>query len=118
MQIQFFLVNRKINRISNGYAFYFFLQYGDREASSLSQALYPIIPRFFDGIEVVPSLLHGDLWGGNAAQISDSPGMLLASTSKACSKHHVSRLHITGRARLIRSHSSARFSFELSGNSN
>ena len=75
-------------------ATHFFLQYGDREASSLSQALYPIIPRFFDGIEVVPSLLHGDLWGGNAAQISDSPGMLLASTSKACSKHHVSRLHI------------------------
>ena len=26
--------------------------------------------------------------------------------------------HITGRERLIRSHSSARFSFELSGNSN
>ena len=26
--------------------------------------------------------------------------------------------HITGRERLVRSHSSARFSFELSGNSN
>ena len=40
-------------------------------------------------IEVVPSLLHGDLWGGNAAQISGSPGMLLASTSKISSKHYI-----------------------------
>lgn len=33
-----------------------------------------IIPKFFDGIEVKPSLVHGDLWSGNAAQTNSKPG--------------------------------------------
>ncbi|VVC45486.1 Hypothetical protein CINCED_3A004193 [Cinara cedri] len=30
--------------------------------------LKQIIPKFFEGIKVKPSLVHGDLWSGNAAQ--------------------------------------------------
>ncbi len=50
------------------------MQYGDREARSLAAALYPMVPSFFSGVEVLPSLLHGDLWGGNAARVDDEPG--------------------------------------------
>lgn len=35
--------------------------------------LKPIIPKFFEGIEVKPSLVHGDLWSGNAAQSNSKP---------------------------------------------
>uniref|UniRef100_A0A8C5UL49 protein-ribulosamine 3-kinase n=1 Tax=Malurus cyaneus samueli TaxID=2593467 RepID=A0A8C5UL49_9PASS len=31
------------------------------------------IPSFFSGIEIVPSLLHGDLWGGNVAEDDSGP---------------------------------------------
>ncbi|XP_068036448.1 ketosamine-3-kinase-like [Anomalospiza imberbis] len=31
-------------------------------------ALWLKIPSFFCGVEIVPSLLHGDLWGGNVAE--------------------------------------------------
>jgi len=33
--------------------------------------------RFFKGIDIKPSLLHGDLWSGNAAQMDDGPGLLI-----------------------------------------
>ena len=33
------------------------------------------LPHFFAGDEMVPALLHGDLWSGNAAVTSESPGM-------------------------------------------
>ncbi len=35
------------------------------------------IPSFFTGIEIEPSLLHGDLWSGNAAESDSGPGKLL-----------------------------------------
>lgn len=31
------------------------------------------IPQFFTDVEIVPALLHGDLWGGNVAQCADGP---------------------------------------------
>lgn len=31
------------------------------------------IPQLFAGVEIVPSLLHGDLWGGNVAEIETGP---------------------------------------------
>ncbi|CAJ0941010.1 unnamed protein product [Ranitomeya imitator] len=31
------------------------------------------VPRFFSGVEVVPALLHGDLWGGNVAELDMGP---------------------------------------------
>ncbi|XP_048846691.1 ketosamine-3-kinase [Brienomyrus brachyistius] len=47
--------------------------YGDREARELWSRLQLKIPQLFTGIEVVPALLHGDLWGGNVAECVDGP---------------------------------------------
>ena len=57
----------------------------DRDAMKLWDQLKVIIPRFFDGLEVKPSLLHGDLWSGNAGTVNGKPGkygsLLKGSTS-------------------------------------
>jgi len=42
----------------------------DGEARDLWRVLKPKINDFFDGIEVEPSLLHGDLWSGNAGSVN------------------------------------------------
>lgn len=34
-----------------------------------------ILPKFFKDLEIYPSLLHGDLWGGNASETKTHPGM-------------------------------------------
>ncbi|XP_021176428.2 ketosamine-3-kinase isoform X2 [Fundulus heteroclitus] len=47
--------------------------YGDREARELWAKLQLKIPEFFTSVEIVPSLLHGDLWGGNVAECADGP---------------------------------------------
>lgn len=47
--------------------------YGDREARELWAKLQLKIPQLFTDTEVVPALLHGDLWGGNVAECSDGP---------------------------------------------
>ncbi|KAM4878541.1 LOW QUALITY PROTEIN: ketosamine-3-kinase-like [Sylvia borin] len=44
---------------------------GDREARELCAQLQ--IPSFFCGVEIVPSPLHGDLWGGNVAEDDSGP---------------------------------------------
>ena len=31
------------------------------------------IPQFFTDVEIVPALLHGDLWGGNVSECGDGP---------------------------------------------
>ena len=49
-------------------------KYGDSEARSLWSRLQMKIPEFFKGIDIKPSLLHGDLWSGNAAEMDDGPG--------------------------------------------
>ncbi|KAM8946959.1 ketosamine-3-kinase-like isoform 2-T2 [Pelodytes ibericus] len=46
---------------------------GDREAIELWSQLQLKIPELFTDIEVVPSLLHGDLWGGNVAEVDSGP---------------------------------------------
>ncbi|XP_037665430.1 ketosamine-3-kinase [Choloepus didactylus] len=46
---------------------------GDREARELWSALQLKIPELFHGLEIVPALLHGDLWGGNVAEDSSGP---------------------------------------------
>lgn len=43
------------------------------EIQSLGRQLCDALPSFFDGYDVVPSLLHGDLWGGNRAAIDNEP---------------------------------------------
>ncbi|XP_034751196.1 ketosamine-3-kinase isoform X2 [Etheostoma cragini] len=47
--------------------------YGDREAIELWAKLQLKIPQFFKDVEIVPALLHGDLWGGNAAECTMGP---------------------------------------------
>ncbi|KAM6174192.1 ketosamine-3-kinase [Erethizon dorsatum] len=46
---------------------------GDREALQLWSALQLKIPSLFRDLEIVPALLHGDLWGGNVAEDSSGP---------------------------------------------
>ncbi|NXC04324.1 KT3K kinase, partial [Orthonyx spaldingii] len=46
---------------------------GDREARELWAHLQLKIPSFFYGVEIFPSLLHGDLWGGNVAEDDSGP---------------------------------------------
>lgn len=41
---------------------------GDREAREWWNKILRKIPSLFEGIDVVPALLHGDLWSGNMAQ--------------------------------------------------
>eukprot|EP00069_Balaena_mysticetus_P017912 bmy_02213T0 len=46
---------------------------GDREARELWAALQLKIPDLFHDLDIVPALLHGDLWGGNVAEDSSGP---------------------------------------------
>jgi fructosamine-3-kinase len=41
------------------------------ELQSLGEKLLLEMPKLFTGREVTPSMLHGDLWGGNVAGLSD-----------------------------------------------
>lgn len=47
---------------------------GDRELVELWSKLQLVVSRLFKEVDVYPSLLHGDLWGGNAAEVDDGPG--------------------------------------------
>ncbi|TRY90294.1 hypothetical protein DNTS_012374 [Danionella cerebrum] len=47
--------------------------HGDREARELWAKLQLKIPEMFKDVEVVPALLHGDLWSGNVAESSEGP---------------------------------------------
>ncbi|KAF6093796.1 fructosamine 3 kinase [Phyllostomus discolor] len=47
--------------------------YADREARELWSQLQVKIPDLFCGVEVVPALLHGDLWAGNVAEDDSGP---------------------------------------------
>lgn len=47
----------------------------------LGRQLMEIIPGFFDGYNPAPSLLHGDLWGGNHAYTADGAPVLFDPAS-------------------------------------
>ncbi|KAK2112469.1 Fructosamine-3-kinase [Saguinus oedipus] len=47
--------------------------YADREARELWSRLQVKIPDLFYGLEIVPALLHGDLWSGNVAEDDAGP---------------------------------------------
>ena len=49
----------------------------DNEAVRLWKDLKDIMPQFFEGIDVKPSLLHGDLWSGNAGTVDGQPGEMI-----------------------------------------
>lgn len=46
----------------------------DLEAQELWGLLQRKIPSFFEGLEILPALLHGDLWSGNMSEVSASVG--------------------------------------------
>ncbi|XP_033628062.1 ketosamine-3-kinase-like [Asterias rubens] len=48
-------------------------EYHDREVRELWPQLERKIAGLFEGIEIQPALLHGDLWSGNVAQTSTEP---------------------------------------------
>ncbi|XP_075415637.1 fructosamine-3-kinase [Tenrec ecaudatus] len=47
--------------------------YADREARELWSQLQVKIPDLFCGLEIIPALLHGDLWSGNVAENDEGP---------------------------------------------
>lgn len=50
------------------------LQFGNQEVREHWSFLQLKLPQFFKDAEVKPSLLHGDFWSGNVAEITDCPG--------------------------------------------
>ncbi|XP_066018215.1 fructosamine-3-kinase-like isoform X2 [Pocillopora verrucosa] len=68
-------------------------QYGDTETRSLWSRLQLKIPEFFKGMDIKPSLLHGDLWSGNAAETEDGP---VAFDPASFYGHHEFDLAIAG----------------------
>ncbi|XP_058029343.1 fructosamine-3-kinase isoform X2 [Ahaetulla prasina] len=47
--------------------------YGDRKARELWEQLKPKIPEMFHDLEIIPALVHGDLWSGNVAEDDYGP---------------------------------------------
>lgn len=54
-----------------------FFQYGDKEARELWSRLQHKVSDFFKDLTIEPSLLHGDLWGGNVAESTTGPGKIM-----------------------------------------
>lgn len=67
--------------------------YGDREARELWTELQRKIPQFFTDVEIVPALIHGDLWSGNVAECADGPVIFDPSS---CYGHSEFELSISG----------------------
>lgn len=68
-------------------------QYGDTETRSLWARLKLKIPEYFNGMDIKPSLLHGDLWSGNVAETEDGP---VAFDPASFYGHHEFDLAIAG----------------------
>ena len=60
------------------------MQSGDRQVIEYWSKLEHKLPSFFEGIVVKPSLLHGDLWSGNAMEIESGPGKLCVCLILLC----------------------------------
>jgi len=48
---------------------------GDRQLMAMGEKLCAKLDGFFEGIEVKPSILHGDLWSGNIASVDGQPSI-------------------------------------------
>uniref|UniRef100_A0A8C9KXQ3 protein-ribulosamine 3-kinase n=1 Tax=Serinus canaria TaxID=9135 RepID=A0A8C9KXQ3_SERCA len=59
---------------------------GDRESRELWAQLQEQIPSFFCGVEIVHSLLHGDLWRENVAE--DDSGPIIFDPASFCHSEH------------------------------
>ena len=53
-----------------------FAQHNDRSARPVWSTLLPNLPKLFQGLDIAPALMHGDLWGGNAAETQEGPGKM------------------------------------------
>ncbi|ELU01461.1 hypothetical protein CAPTEDRAFT_92436 [Capitella teleta] len=49
-------------------------KFKDTEARMLWGKLQHKIPSYFDGLDITPALLHGDLWCGNSNEMADGSG--------------------------------------------
>lgn len=45
----------------------------DRKARPLWLTFLPNVHKLFQGLDITPALMHGDLWGGNAAETQEGP---------------------------------------------
>ena len=52
----------------------------DKHLQQLGDKLCSRLHIFFDGIEIRPSTLHGDLWSGNIASVDGSPSLFDPAT--------------------------------------
>ncbi|OQR79057.1 ketosamine-3-kinase-like [Tropilaelaps mercedesae] len=48
-------------------------EHGNYQVRDLWTQLEKRLPEFFQGVEIVPALLHGDLWCGNKAELANEP---------------------------------------------
>lgn len=48
---------------------------GDSRLSKMGEKLEKNLEKFFEGIEVTPCILHGDLWSGNVASVEGEPSV-------------------------------------------
>ncbi|RUS75592.1 hypothetical protein EGW08_016656, partial [Elysia chlorotica] len=48
-------------------------KHNDRSARPVWTSLMPNLHKLFQDLEIKPALMHGDLWGGNAAETSNGP---------------------------------------------
>lgn len=59
----------------------------NNELRDLWTDLKEVVSTYFPpSLEILPSLLHGDLWSGNVAAVDGQPGELYVSTVKSNSK--------------------------------
>ena len=65
----------------------------DAEAQNLWKQLKAKIPEFFVDMDIKPSLLHGDLWSGNAGTVDGNPVVFDAASFYG---HHEYDLGIAG----------------------
>lgn len=69
-------------------------KYGDSDLLRMAGPLLDHFSELFNGIEVKPSLLHGDLWGGNTAALADGTPVIY---DPACYYgHHEADLSMMG----------------------
>lgn len=69
--------NISTHQSSNSFYTFILIQNEDQELRDLWTKLKAKTPEYFAGLDIKPSLLHGDLWGGNVGEIDSGPGIYL-----------------------------------------